>query len=73
MAGAAGLLVPWAAPLAAICLAVMLVLLFPTNVRGPRESGRQDDAAAPAWPGPGGLPRRLRGSGSLKYLAARSI
>ncbi|MEU6584238.1 DoxX family protein [Nocardia sp. NPDC046763] len=33
LAGAIGLLIPWAAPLAAVCLAVMLVFLFPANVR----------------------------------------
>ncbi|MEC3916189.1 DoxX family protein [Nocardia sp. CDC160] len=36
LAGAIGLLIPWAAPLAAICLAVMLVFLFPANVRAAR-------------------------------------
>ncbi|MFE3953820.1 hypothetical protein ACFXPS_06490 [Nocardia sp. NPDC059091] len=36
MAGAIGLIIPWAAPLAAGCLAVMLVFLFPANVRAAR-------------------------------------
>ncbi|MFE3192671.1 DoxX family protein [Nocardia sp. NPDC059240] len=37
LAGAVGLLIPWAAPLAASCLALMLVLMFPANVRAARE------------------------------------
>lgn len=37
LAGAVGLLVPWAAPLAAACLALMLILLFPANIRAARE------------------------------------
>ncbi|MFE2995410.1 DoxX family protein [Nocardia sp. NPDC059246] len=36
LAGAIGLLIPWAAPLAAVCLVVMLVFLFPANVRAAR-------------------------------------
>jgi uncharacterized membrane protein len=35
--GAAGLLVPATAPAAATCLAIVLVALFPANVRAARE------------------------------------
>lgn len=35
--GAAGLLLPATAPAAAVCLVVLLVALFPANVRGARE------------------------------------
>jgi uncharacterized membrane protein len=35
--GAVGLLVPAVAPVAAVCLAILLVALFPANVRAARE------------------------------------
>lgn len=37
--GAVGLLVPPTAPVAAICLAVLLVVMFPANVRAARAGG----------------------------------
>lgn len=59
LAGAIGLLIPWAAPLAAICLAVMLVCLFPANVRAAREhNGIQT------------MPLPLRGLVQVVFLAA---
>ncbi|WP_067721421.1 DoxX family protein [Nocardia yamanashiensis] len=36
-AGAIGLLIPWAAPLAAACLALLLLIMFPANVRAARQ------------------------------------
>ncbi|MET8430982.1 DoxX family protein [Nocardia sp. NPDC004860] len=36
IAGATGLLIPFFAPAAAICLAVLLVVMFPANVRAAR-------------------------------------
>ena len=35
--GAAGLLIPAVAPLAAACLAMLLIALFPANIRAARE------------------------------------
>ncbi|MVU81471.1 DoxX family membrane protein [Nocardia sp. ET3-3] len=59
LAGAVGLLIPWAAPLAAICLAVMLVCLFPANVRAAREgSGIQT------------MPLPLRGLVQVLFIGA---
>ncbi|MEC3952667.1 DoxX family protein [Nocardia sp. CDC153] len=48
LAGAIGLLIPWAAPLAAICLAVMLVFLFPANVRAAQEGSGIQTMPLPA-------------------------
>ncbi|MGV9679350.1 DoxX family protein [Nocardia sp. NPDC003482] len=36
LAGAAGLLIPPVAPVAAVCLAVLMVVMFPANVRAAR-------------------------------------
>jgi uncharacterized membrane protein len=35
--GAAGLLIPATAPIAAVCLAMLLIALFPANIRAARE------------------------------------
>ena len=35
--GAAGLLIPLTAPVAAICLAIMLIAMFPANIRAARQ------------------------------------
>ncbi|MGW5107399.1 DoxX family protein [Nocardia sp. NPDC004123] len=59
LAGAIGLLIPWAAPLAAVCLAVMLVFLFPANVR-----------AARADLGIKSMPLPLRGLVQVVFIAA---
>ncbi|WP_433562412.1 DoxX family protein [Nocardia sp. CA-151230] len=59
LAGAIGLLVPWAAPLAAVCLAVMLVFLFPANIR-----------AARADLGIKSMPLPLRGLVQVVFIAA---
>lgn len=37
MLGAAGLLIPAIAPVAAVCLAMLLISLFPANIRAARE------------------------------------
>ncbi|GAB2509770.1 DoxX family protein [Nocardia heshunensis] len=59
VAGAIGLLVPWAATAAAICLAVMLVCLFPANIRAAHEhSGIQT------------MPLPLRGLVQVVFLTA---
>ncbi|MGW4246655.1 DoxX family protein [Nocardia sp. NPDC004722] len=62
LAGAVGLLVPWAAPLAAICLAVMLVFLFPANIRAAQEKiGIQT------------MPLPVRGAVQVVFLAACAL
>ena len=48
--GAAGLLLPATAPVAAACLAVLLIALFPANVRAAREHLKIGDAPATALP-----------------------
>ncbi|GAB0107649.1 hypothetical protein JMUB6875_66450 [Nocardia sp. JMUB6875] len=59
LAGAIGLLIPWAAPLAAVCLALMLLFLFPANIRAARESG-----------GIKTMPLPLRGLVQVVFIAA---
>lgn len=39
LAGAVGLLIPASAPVAAGCLAVLMVVMFPANIRAARSSG----------------------------------
>jgi uncharacterized membrane protein len=48
--GAAGLLLPATAPAAAVCLAVLLIAMFPANVRAAREHLKIGDTAATALP-----------------------
>ena len=48
--GAAGLLLPATAPAAAACLAVLLIAMFPANVRAARERLKIGDSAATALP-----------------------
>lgn len=48
--GAFGLLLPITAPLAGMCLAVLLVAMFPANVKAAREQLMLDDKpATPLW------------------------
>ena len=48
--GAAGLLIPAVAPLAAACLAMLLISLFPANIRAAREGLTIGGRAATALP-----------------------
>jgi uncharacterized membrane protein len=48
--GAVGLLFPATAPAAAMCLAVLLIAMFPANVRAAREGLTIGDKAATALP-----------------------
>ena len=48
--GAVGLLLPATAPAAAACLAVLLIAMFPANVRAARERLKIGDSAATALP-----------------------
>lgn len=48
--GAAGLLIPAIAPLAAACLAMLLISLFPANIRAAREGLTIGGRAATALP-----------------------
>ncbi len=48
--GAVGLLFPATAPAAAACLAVLLIAMFPANVRAARENLKIGDSAATALP-----------------------
>ncbi|MGO9008869.1 MAG: hypothetical protein ACLQPN_02115 [Bryobacteraceae bacterium] len=48
--GALGLLIPAAAPVAAACLAMLLIALFPANIRAAREGLTIGGRAATALP-----------------------
>jgi uncharacterized membrane protein len=48
--GTAGLLFPATAPAAAVCLAVLLIAMFPANVRAAREHLKIGEGAATALP-----------------------
>jgi uncharacterized membrane protein len=48
--GAAGLLFPATAPAAGVCLAVLLIAMFPANVRAAREHLKIGEGAATALP-----------------------
>jgi uncharacterized membrane protein len=48
--GAAGLLFPATAPAAGVCLAVLLMAIFPANIRAAREHLKIGEGAATALP-----------------------
>jgi len=48
--GAVGLLIPSTAPLAATCLAVLLIAIFPANIRAAHEHLKIGDTSATALP-----------------------
>ena len=50
IAGGIGLLVPWTHVLAAICLIVFLVAVFPANAYAARDPERFGRTAIPFWP-----------------------
>jgi len=63
--GAAGLLIPATAPIAAVCLAMLLIGLFPANIRAAREHLTIGGRLATALP--------LRALLQLVYIAAALV